>query len=107
MFRSNNSSSMTYPRTQRFSNHLAGLPQIIPGGKLHPTYEVSDKLKQLEADKKKLEDVLAEKEAKKRAALRDWDRLERESKREGYKAELAEEQIKTISGEGGFGGAAF
>ncbi|KAI9891681.1 MAG: hypothetical protein M1814_002431 [Vezdaea aestivalis] len=107
MFRSNNSSSTTYPRSQRFNNPLNDLPRILPGGKTNPAFDVSDKLKKLEADKQKLEEVLAEKETKKRAALRDWDRLERDSMRETLRAELADEQIKTLSGEGGSGGSAF
>ncbi|KAI9861006.1 MAG: hypothetical protein M1824_002772 [Vezdaea acicularis] len=106
-FRSNNSTSTTYPRTQRFNNHTAGMPQIVAGGKLLPAYEISDKLAKLEADKKRLEEALAEKEAKKRAAIREWDRLERESAREGYKTELADKHVKALAGEGGMDGDAF
>lgn len=83
------------------------MPQIVAGGKLLPAYEISDKLAKLEADKKRLEEALAEKEAKKRAAIREWDRLERESAREGYKTELADKHVKALAGEGGMDGDAF
>ena len=107
---SHNSTSRTYPLTQRFSRHLSDLPSIVPGGKapasVH-TQTVSEKLAKLEQDQKRLEAELAEKLEKKRAGLRTWDRLERESAREGLKSELAEQQVRAMSGEGGMGGAAF
>jgi len=64
-------------------------------------------LAKLEEEKKRLMEQLDEKMAKKRAGLRDWERMERESAREGLKSELAEQQLRMMTDEGGLGGAAF
>ena len=123
-FRPNNSSSTTYPRTQRFNNpapsaakienhpSLSGMPSIVPGGKAAPSGldPVSEKrLQQLEEDKRKLEEAIAEKQRVKRMELRDWDTKERESKRDGFRSELAEQGLEKMGmGEGvGVSGAAF
>lgn len=102
-FRPNNSSSAIHPRTQRFANHLPGLPVIIDGGKklpsaLDPAQE--KRLQQLELDRTKLLDVIEHKQHIKRQGLRDWDRTERESKREGLRSELAEGHLDKLSGDG-------
>ncbi|KAI9673309.1 MAG: hypothetical protein M1829_004075 [Trizodia sp. TS-e1964] len=107
---SNNSTSTTYPRTQRFSTHLASLPAIVPGGKLLPSSidrSVQEKLAKLEAEQKKLEQDLAEKIAKKRQGLRTWDKLSRESSRENLRGDLAEQQARSIVGDAGSSGPAF
>ena len=50
----------------------------------------------------------AEEEDKvKRQGLRDWDKAERESRREGLKSELAERHLDSLTGEVGVSGAAF
>ncbi|KAI9815689.1 MAG: hypothetical protein M1827_002085 [Pycnora praestabilis] len=107
---SHNSSSTTYPRSQRFaSHHLSSLPSILPDGELLPSGidpKVSERLAKLEEEKKKIEAVLAEKLEQKRAGLRTWERLERESARESLKSELAEQQMKKMTGEE-YGSAAF
>src|SRR5207248_156531 len=105
-----NSTSRTYPLTQRFSHHLSSMPTIVPGGKLLPSgmdKSVADRLSKLQIEREKLEKELEEKQAKKRAGLREWERLERESAREGLKNELAEKQGRVMAGEGDSGGAAF
>lgn len=107
---SHNSTSRTYPLTQRFSRHLSDLPSIVPGGKASASnvgQSVKEKLARLEQDQKRLEAELADKLDKKRAGMRTWDRLERETTRESLKSELAEQQVRVMSGEGGMGGAAF
>lgn len=109
-FRPNNSSSTTYPRTQRFSQHLNNVPAIVPGGKLLPSGldpQAEKRLAQLEEDKKKLLEAIEEKQKQKRAGLREWDKAERESAREGLKSELAEGHLDRMTGEGGMGGSAF
>ncbi|KAI9836198.1 MAG: hypothetical protein M1819_001535 [Sarea resinae] len=106
---SNNSTSTTYPRTQHF-NHLSTVPAIVPGGKLLPSNlkpEVLEKLAKLEEEKRKIEEQLAEKLAKKRVGLREWEKLERESAREALKSDLAEQQLRVLTDDGGLGGAAF
>ncbi|MCJ1244288.1 hypothetical protein MMC30_001486, partial [Trapelia coarctata] len=107
-FRPNNSSSTTYPRTQRFNTHLASVPAIVDGGKKMPSGldAASEKrLQQLEEDKRKLMEVIEEKQRIKRQGLREWDRAERESAREGLRSELAEGCLGKLSGEGVGGGA--
>ena len=107
---SHNSTSRTYPLTQRFSRHISDLPAVVPGGKVLPSNmekSVSERLAKLQQEQKRLEQELAEKLEKKRAGVRNWDRLERESARDGLKSELAEQQVRMMSGEGGMGGAAF
>ena len=105
-FRSNNtSSSSTYPRTQRFNStaqHLQTTEKIIPGGKLLPSglsTEQERKMKQLEQDAERLRADIEEKQAAKREVLGEWDVRERESQRESYRSELAEEGLKKLAGE--------
>ena len=110
-FRSNNSSSTTYPRTQRFNtHHLASVPAIIPGGEALPSIldpAVRKRLAELEEQKRKLQDQIDEKQREKRRGLREWDSKERESRRDGLRSELAEEALESMSGEGAGTGAAF
>lgn len=109
-FRPNNSSSTTYPRTQRFHTHLSNLPSVVPGGKAAPSSldPASEKrLQQLEDDKKKLIDAIEEKQRIKRKGLRDWENAERESKRDMLKSELAEGHLDRLSGEEGMSGSAY
>ena len=110
---SNNSSSTTYPRTQRFNTvqqHLATTEKIIPGGKELPSglnSEQERKLKQLEVEAEKLRADLAEKQKTKREAVNEWEVRERETEREALRSELAEESLhKLTEGEDG-GMAAF
>ncbi len=106
---SHNSSSTTYPRTQRFAV-LASVPQIVPGGKALPSGidpKIAERLAKLDEEKKKLEVEVARMEEQSRSGLREWDRLSRESNRESFKSELAEQHVSMLAGEGGMGGAAF
>ncbi|MCJ1352600.1 MAG: hypothetical protein MMC33_002584 [Icmadophila ericetorum] len=109
-FRSNNSTSTTYPRTQRFHQHLSNLPSIVPGGKplpsgLDPGQE--RRLQQLEDDRKKLLEAIEEKQKVKRSGLKDWEKAERESKRDMLKSELAEGHLDRLAGEEGMSGGAY
>lgn len=109
-FRTNNSSSTTYPRTQRFTQHLGNVSTVVPGGKvdksnLDPAAE--KRLTELEEGKKKLLEAIEEKQRVKRSGLRDWDRLERESRRDALKSEFAERHLESLAGEVGGSGAAF
>ena len=110
-FRSNNSSSTTYPRTQRFNtNHLASVPALVPGGEALPSAldpATRKRLAELEEQKKKLQDQIDEKQREKRRGLREWDSKERESRRDGLRSELAEEALEAMSGEGAGTGTAF
>ncbi|KAK4694985.1 hypothetical protein P7C71_g2686, partial [Lecanoromycetidae sp. Uapishka_2] len=111
-FRSNNSSSTTYPRTQRFStNHLASIPAIKEGGEALPSLvdpATRKRLAELEEGKKKLMEQIEEKQREKRKQLREWNSMERESRRESLKSDLAETALEAMSGEGaGTTGTAF
>ena len=98
-FRTNNSSSTTYPRTQRFNTHLTSLPNVIPGGKALPSADpvAAKKLAQLEEDANKLRKQIDDKQKDKRAGLREWETRERESQREGFRSEMAEAQLEGFS----------
>lgn len=115
-FRPNNSSSSTYPRTQRFNtasshtnNVLSVLPTAIEGGKKAPSAldpSSERKLIQLEDETRRLKEELEEKLTAKRKGLKVWDKLARESKREGERSELAEGHLDRLGG-GGMGGGAY
>lgn len=100
------------PRTQRSTtNHLSGVTALVPGGKLlisslDPTAE--KRLAQLEVDKEKLLEQIVEKQKVKRAGLRDWDRLERESAIGALRSELADGHLqRMVEGDSIGGGVAF
>jgi hypothetical protein len=112
-FRShNNSSSTTYPRTQRFNTtpqHVASLEKIIPGGKLAPSGMSpgqEKRIKVLEEAAEKMREEIEERQKSKREALREWDGRSRESDREGLRSELAERHLEKLTeGEDGAGAA--
>ncbi|KAK2831022.1 hypothetical protein FQN49_007076 [Arthroderma sp. PD_2] len=106
-FRHGNSTSTTYPRTQRFTNHLAGLPATVPGGKLLPSGldpTTEKRLAQLEADKEKLLEQISEKQRAKRTSLREWDKLCRESEIGALRTDLADGHLQRMSETEGIGG---
>ena len=105
---SSNSTSLTYPRTQRFnqpaapavSPHLADLPQVVPGGKRRSEQTVDNtRISKLEDEARKLREAIAEKQAKRRKVTREWEGLERESTHSSLKAELAEGSLRALEGE--------
>ena len=102
---SSNSTSMTYPRTQRFnqttpsSRALADLPKPKEGGEKLPELWESSKADKLEEDAAKLRKMIDDREIKKRETLRDWDRLERETDTAGLRSELAEQQLRELNGD--------
>ncbi|KIX99621.1 uncharacterized protein Z520_04255 [Fonsecaea multimorphosa CBS 102226] len=113
-FRANNSSSTTYPRTQRFNTlqqHLATSEKIVPGGKLLPSGLPPDqekRIKSLEAEAERMRTEIAEKQKLKREVLNEWDVRERESEREALRSDLAEQHLQQLmEGDDGIGRAAF
>ena len=81
----------------------------MPGGKaapsgLDPAHE--KRLQQIEDDKKKLVDVIEQKQAAKRKGLREWESGERQVNREGVKSAEAERGLEGLT-EGNAAGAAF
>lgn len=102
--------SVTQPLTQRGVNHLAGLYTIIPEGRSLPSLldpAVEKRLAQLDVDKEKLLEQIAETQRSKRAGLRDWDRLDRESSICALKSELAEGHLQRMADESIGGGNLF
>ena len=85
------------------------MPSIVPAGKAAPSGldpAAERRLQQLEEDKKKLEDMIAEKQRIKRQSLRDWETKERESARDGLRSELAEQSLEKMGmGESNTGAA--
>lgn len=110
-YRRSSSTSGIHPRAQKVTNHLSGLPAIIAGGKLLPSPldpATERRLSQLETDQEKLFEQVAEKQRLKRAVLRDWDKLDRESATGALRSELAEGHLQRMAeGESIGGGTAF
>ncbi|KAL4915564.1 hypothetical protein BDW62DRAFT_188114 [Aspergillus aurantiobrunneus] len=88
----------------RYSKYLVGLTAVVPGGKLPPS-EVDNltekRLSQLDTDKDRLFEQIAESQKLKRDGLRDWDRLDRESSICALKSELAEGHLQCITDSSG------
>ncbi|KAM5458462.1 hypothetical protein MaudCBS49596_000376 [Microsporum audouinii] len=106
-FRHGSGPSANYPRAQRTTNHLAGLPTIVPGGKVLPSGldPITEKrLAQLEADKEKLLEQISEKQRAKRASLREWEKLCRESENAALRTDLADGHLQRMSETEGIGG---
>jgi hypothetical protein len=57
-------------------------------------------MRQLEADAERIRQDIAEKQASKREAVNEWEVRERESAREGLRAELAEEGLRGLERDG-------
>ena len=104
---SSNSTSTTYPRTQRFRDHLADLPTIVPGGERQPEPVDTTKIEKLEDEAQRLRDLISEKQTNKRQGLREWEKLEREGEAARLRSELAEESLRGLNGETEMGGPAF
>ena len=104
---SSNSTSTTYPRTQRFRDHLADLPAIVPGGERQPEPFDTTKIEKLEDEAQRLRELISEKQASKRQGLREWEKLEREGDAARLRSELAEESLRGLNGEAEMGGPAF
>ena len=84
---------------------------MVPGGKLLPSGRDPNsekRLLQLEADKERLLEQIAEKQKAKRTGLREWDKLSRESTNSALRSDLAEGHLQRMTeGDGIGGGAAF
>jgi len=87
--------------------YLASLPIVIEGGQRAPDLYDRSRLDKLEEDAERLRKLVDEKQVRKRRGLREWERLERESRVAGLRSELAEDSVARISGEVGGGSAAF
>ncbi|KAF2085728.1 hypothetical protein K490DRAFT_13325, partial [Saccharata proteae CBS 121410] len=79
---------------------LADLPQVVPGGQKQKDLVDSSRLQKLEEETRRLREAIAEKEATTRRGQREWDRLERETENSFLRAELADEHLGSLNGEG-------
>ncbi|GIJ85434.1 hypothetical protein Asppvi_004291 [Aspergillus pseudoviridinutans] len=99
IYRQNSLSGTSYPR-QRPTNYLAGINTIVPGGRLL-AYDldstVEKRLAQLEMDKERLFEQIADSQRLKHLVIRDWERLDRESSICALKSELAEGHLLCIT----------
>lgn len=101
---SSNSTSTTYPRTQRFRDHLADLPKEIPGGQRAPDLVDKSKILKLEEEARKLRELIDMKESAKRQSVKEWDTLERDANTAALRSDLAEQHLRSLNGEGEGGG---
>jgi hypothetical protein len=90
---------------------MAGMPQIIPGGRVDPAAtripnDVAQRLKKKEEEAEILRDELHVKQEKLRQSLKGWDKLSRDSASMALRTELSERHVRMLAGEG-VGGAAF
>lgn len=94
---------------------MSSMTPILPAGKIDPTLvpQTTGVVKELEIHHRKLKeeeerirDDLKTKQEKLRKYLRNWDKLERESKAFELKSDLSEKSLQNLAGEG-LGGAAF
>ncbi|KAJ5345536.1 hypothetical protein N7452_003540 [Penicillium brevicompactum] len=102
--------STPQPSTHRGPNYLAGVSALIPEGKSFSNFldpAVEKRLCQLETDREKLLEQIAETQRTKRVELRDWDRLDRESAICALKSELAEGHLQRMADESIGGGILF
>lgn len=108
--RQNSSTTAASSPAPKGPNHLAGLGSLIPGGRILPSAldtAAEKRLSQLEIDKEKLLEQITETQRFKRAGLRDWDRLDRESSICALKSELAEGHLQRMADESVGGGILF
>jgi hypothetical protein len=96
---SSNSTSTTYPRTQRFRDHLSDLPKEVPGGQKLPDLYDKSKILKLEEEARRLREAIERKEDEKRQKLREWDALERDAGTAQIRVELAEASLRELNGE--------
>ncbi|KAJ5238685.1 hypothetical protein N7468_003304 [Penicillium chermesinum] len=108
--RQNNPPPLTTSALPKATNHLANLSTVLPGGRMLPSAldaATEKRFSQLEADQEKLLEQLADAQRLKRAGLRDWDRLDRETSICALKSELAEGHLQRIADESLAGGIPF
>lgn len=93
---------------------MASMPPLIPGGRLDPnstvlatgvTKDLEAHHRRLKEDEERIRANLAISGAKARAALRQWEAFERESKALKLKSELSGQSLAKIAGEGTAGAA--
>lgn len=84
---------------------LRDLPKIIPGGRKASPILDRSRLDKLNEESERLRRQIEEKETKKRRALREWDRLTRESETAAVRSELAEQAVRGFAEDEAMGAA--
>ncbi|KAL5355466.1 hypothetical protein BJX96DRAFT_141362 [Aspergillus floccosus] len=100
VYRQGSNAGTPHPRTPKYTNHLASLPSIVPGGRLLQSnfeFTLEKRLAQLDADRDRLLDQVSECQRQTRAGVRDWEKLDRESSICALKSELAEGHLQRIA----------
>ncbi|CAN8103482.1 unnamed protein product [Discula destructiva] len=101
-------------RMSMAQNLLAGMPPIVPGGRLDPnstpltsgvTKELEAHHRRLKEEEERIREQLGVKDEKLRVALRAWDRLSRESEAYKLKSDASDQSLQRIAGEGAAGAA--
>ncbi|KAK4455563.1 hypothetical protein QBC34DRAFT_374394 [Podospora aff. communis PSN243] len=96
-------------------NLMNTMPVILPAGKIDPTStpmttgvvkELEMHHRKLKEEEERIREELKAKQDKLRKYLRNWDKMERESKAFELKSDLSEKSLNTLAGEG-LGGASF
>lgn len=65
------------------------------------------KITRLEDEARKLRDMIEAKEAVKRQRLKEWDSMEKDANNAALRADLADQHLRSLNGDGEIGGAAF
>lgn len=88
---------------------MAGMPPIIPGGKIDPqstsfttgvTKDLEAHHRRLKEEEERIREGLRQKDDETRMKLRQWERLERESESYEFKSQQSEQSLHKIAGEG-------
>lgn len=79
----------------------------MPGGQKLPELYDKSKILKLEDEARKLRDIIHQKESAKRSRIKEWDALEKDANNAALRVDLAEQQLRSLNGEGDVGGAAF
>jgi hypothetical protein len=91
------------------------MPPVLPAGKVDPVSiplttgvvkELEPHHRKCREEEERIREELKFKQDKLRKMLRNWDKMDRESKSFELKSDLSERSLNTLAGEG-LGGAAF
>ena len=81
---------------------MVGLPQLVDGGRKLPSgLDAADerRLAQIETEKERLYKEIDEKQRRKRAAQREYDKASRDADTARLRSDLAESQLQSLTGE--------
>lgn len=85
--------------------YLADLPRVVEGGQKAPDLYDRSRVDRLEVEAENLRRAIEDKQMKKRKGLREWERLGRESEAASFRAQLADDSVRALAGDGDSGAA--